>query len=76
MRSLAGRVVLVTGSVALFAAEAAKRVAATTPLRRVATPADVAAAVAYLVSDDAAFITGTRTSVRAGSTRFEGGRHA
>ncbi|MCZ2836539.1 SDR family oxidoreductase [Modestobacter sp. VKM Ac-2985] len=38
-----------------------------TPLRRLARPADVAAAVAYLVSDDAAFITGDTVAVNGGS---------
>jgi 3-oxoacyl-[acyl-carrier protein] reductase len=38
-----------------------------TPLRRLATPADVAAAVAYLVSDDAGFVTGDTLAVNGGS---------
>lgn len=38
-----------------------------TPLRRLARPDDVAAAVAYLVSDDAAFITGDTVAVNGGS---------
>jgi 3-oxoacyl-[acyl-carrier protein] reductase len=38
-----------------------------TPLRRLARPADVAAAVAYLVSDDAGFITGDTLAVNGGS---------
>jgi 3-oxoacyl-[acyl-carrier protein] reductase len=38
-----------------------------TPLRRLARPADVAAAVAYLVSDDAAFVTGDTLAVNGGS---------
>lgn len=38
-----------------------------TPLRRLARPADVAAAVAYLVSDDAAFVTGDTIAVNGGS---------
>jgi 3-oxoacyl-[acyl-carrier protein] reductase len=38
-----------------------------TPLRRLATPVDVAAAVAYLVSDDAAFVTGDTVAVNGGS---------
>jgi 3-oxoacyl-[acyl-carrier protein] reductase len=38
-----------------------------TPLRRLARPADVAAAVAYLVSDDADFVTGDTLAVNGGS---------
>jgi 3-oxoacyl-[acyl-carrier protein] reductase len=38
-----------------------------TPLRRLARPDDVAAAVAYLVSDDAGFVTGDTIAVNGGS---------
>jgi 3-oxoacyl-[acyl-carrier protein] reductase len=38
-----------------------------TPLRRLARPADVAAAVAFLVSDDADFVTGDTVAVNGGS---------
>jgi len=41
-------------------------VARQTPLRRLATPDDVAAAVAHLVSDDAAFVTGHVLRVNGG----------
>lgn len=41
-------------------------IARQTPLRRLAKPADVAAAVAYLVSDDAGFITGDTIAVNGG----------
>lgn len=41
-------------------------IARQTPLRRLAKPTDVAAAVAYLVSDDASFITGDSISVNGG----------
>jgi 3-oxoacyl-[acyl-carrier protein] reductase len=41
-------------------------IARQTPLRRLATPADVAAAVAFLVSDDAGFITGDTVAVNGG----------
>ena len=41
-------------------------VARQTPLRRLATPDDVAAAVAHLVSDDAAFVTGHTLRVNGG----------
>jgi 3-oxoacyl-[acyl-carrier protein] reductase len=40
--------------------------AARTPLRRLAVPADVARAVAYLLSDDASFVTGTNLFVAGG----------
>lgn len=41
-------------------------VARQTPLRRLATPEDIAAAVAYLVSDDAGFVTGHSLRVNGG----------
>ena len=41
-------------------------VARQTPLRRLAKPADVAAAVAYLVSEDAEFVTGDTVAVNGG----------
>lgn len=41
-------------------------VARQTPLRRLAKPADVAAAVAYLVADDADFVTGHTLAVNGG----------
>jgi 3-oxoacyl-[acyl-carrier protein] reductase len=44
-----------------FKAEAAR-----TPLKRLARPADVAAAVAYLLGDDAAFLTGVDVAVTGG----------
>ena len=43
-------------------------IARQTPLRRLAQPADVAAAVAYLVSDEAGFITGDTIAVNGGMT--------
>jgi 3-oxoacyl-[acyl-carrier protein] reductase len=42
--------------------------AARTPLRRLATPHDVAAAVAWLASDEAAFLTGVNVPVTGGQT--------
>ena len=42
------------------------RAVASTPLRRIGTPEDVAAAVAFLVSDDAAYITGDVIHVTGG----------
>ncbi|NVM79007.1 3-oxoacyl-[acyl-carrier protein] reductase [Duganella sp. SG902] len=41
-------------------------IARQTPLRRLAKPSDVAAAVAYLVSEDAGFITGDTIAVNGG----------
>jgi 3-oxoacyl-[acyl-carrier protein] reductase len=41
-------------------------IARQTPLRRLAKPSDVAAAVAYLVSDDAEFVTGDTIAVNGG----------
>jgi 3-oxoacyl-[acyl-carrier protein] reductase len=41
-------------------------IARQTPLRRLAKPTDVAAAVSYLVSDDADFITGHTIAVNGG----------
>jgi NAD(P)-dependent dehydrogenase (short-subunit alcohol dehydrogenase family) len=38
-----------------------------TPMRRLARPEDVAAAVAYLVSDAAGFVTGDTLAVNGGS---------
>jgi len=43
-------------------------IARQTPLRRLAQPADVAAAVSYLVSDDAGFVTGDTVAVNGGMT--------
>jgi NAD(P)-dependent dehydrogenase (short-subunit alcohol dehydrogenase family) len=38
------------------------------PLGRLATPEDIAAAVAYLVSDDSRYVTGTTIKVDGGYT--------
>lgn len=45
-----------------------KMEAARTPLKRIATPADVANSVAYLASDDSAFLTGVNVYVTGGQT--------
>jgi len=47
-------------------AETERRVAAAIPLQRIATPADVAAAVAFLASVEAAYITGASIPVDGG----------
>ncbi|MGH3165218.1 MAG: SDR family NAD(P)-dependent oxidoreductase [Trebonia sp.] len=60
----------------LFAAAAATaggkndmtRRAATTPLRRAGTPGDIGAVVAFLLSEDAAYMTGQVVSVDGGAT--------
>lgn len=46
--------------------EVRRSVAATTPLRREGTPAEVGAAVAYLASDAASFITGESIEINGG----------
>jgi 3-oxoacyl-[acyl-carrier protein] reductase len=43
-----------------------ERMAASVPLRRMATPRDVAGAIAFYASDDAAFMTGTVAHVNGG----------
>lgn len=42
--------------------------ASTTPLRRAGTPADIGAVVAFLLSDDAAYVTGQVVSADGGAT--------
>lgn len=55
-----------TGLIGDISEKAQLMVARQTPLRRLARPEDVAAAVAYLVSDDAAFVTGDTLDVNGG----------
>jgi NAD(P)-dependent dehydrogenase (short-subunit alcohol dehydrogenase family) len=49
-----------------------EQVSATYPLRRLGTPQDIAGAVAFLLSDDAAWITG-QTLVLDGGVTLRGG---
>ena len=49
-------------------AQSEREVVSRIPLGRLATPEDVAAAVAYLVSDDAQYVTGTTIKVDGGYT--------
>jgi 2-hydroxycyclohexanecarboxyl-CoA dehydrogenase len=48
--------------------EVVERIIRTVPFRRLAEPREIAAAVAFLVSDDASFITGQTLSVSGGLT--------
>jgi 2-hydroxycyclohexanecarboxyl-CoA dehydrogenase len=54
----------------VFADRVPEEVVGIVPLHRVGTPAEVASAVLYLASDDAAFITGQALSVDGGATRI------
>ena len=49
-----------------MALEAMKALAPNIPVRRVSFPEDIAAACAFLCSDDAAFITGQQINVNGG----------
>jgi NAD(P)-dependent dehydrogenase (short-subunit alcohol dehydrogenase family) len=46
--------------------EFAKGVAASVPMKRLGTPEEVAATVAFLASEDASYITGTEINVDGG----------
>ncbi len=56
------------GQVAAYSQKLRDGLARAIPLRRVGQPADVAAAVAFLASDEAAYITGQTLSVSGGLT--------
>ena len=49
-----------------FSAELKQKMIDETPLKRMGTPEDIAAAVKFLVSDEAAFITGHVLDVNGG----------
>ena len=49
-----------------LAADRVAEIAARVPVGRLGTPGDVAAAVAFLASDEAAFITGATLDVNGG----------
>jgi 3-oxoacyl-[acyl-carrier protein] reductase len=53
--------------VGLDPGEHARRAAERTPLRRVGTPEDVAAVIAFLASDDAAYVSGQTIEVNGGA---------
>jgi 2-hydroxycyclohexanecarboxyl-CoA dehydrogenase len=58
------------GMARVFAGSTPDEVTAIVPLGRVGQPEEVASAVLYLASDDAAFITGQALSVDGGATRI------
>jgi 3-oxoacyl-[acyl-carrier protein] reductase len=55
-----------TDMTAVLSHEVKEAILAKIPLRRLGTPADVAAAVRFLASDEAAYITGHVLSVNGG----------
>ncbi len=58
------------GLTRVFADQVPEEIVAIVPLHRVGTPEEVASAVLYLASDEAAFITGQALSVDGGATRI------
>jgi 2-hydroxycyclohexanecarboxyl-CoA dehydrogenase len=58
------------GLTRVFADQVPEEILAIVPLHRLGTPEEVASAVLYLASDDAAFITGQAVSVDGGATRI------
>ncbi len=58
------------GLTRVFADQVPEEIVSIVPLRRVGTPEEVASAVLYLASDEAAFITGQALSVDGGATRI------
>ena len=58
------------GLTRVFADQVPEEIVSIVPLHRVGTPDEVASAVLYLASDEAAFITGQALSVDGGATRI------
>jgi 2-hydroxycyclohexanecarboxyl-CoA dehydrogenase len=58
------------GLTRVFAHQVPEEIVSIVPLHRVGTPEEVASAVLYLASDEAAFITGQAVSVDGGATRI------
>jgi 2-hydroxycyclohexanecarboxyl-CoA dehydrogenase len=58
------------GLTRVFADQVPEEIVGIVPLRRVGTPEEIASAVLYLASDEAAFITGQAVSVDGGATRI------
>jgi 2-hydroxycyclohexanecarboxyl-CoA dehydrogenase len=58
------------GLTSVFADQVPEEIVGIVPLRRVGTPEEIASAVLYLASDEAAFITGQAVSVDGGATRI------
>lgn len=56
-----------TPMLARFDAAQRARIAAAVPLQRIGEPREVAAAIAYLISDDAGYVTGTVQNVSGGA---------
>ena len=56
----------------LISPEATQNIIANTPMRRLGTPEEIAAAVRFLLSDEASFITGQALVVSGGRVMLPG----